>query len=169
MRTRLHIYLAFALLVTLWCVAIVAAPMLSSSGSTSHAAGSLIYEGFSKICHQIDERSFHIAGLKLGVCVRCSSIYFGFLAMLILLPILFPLQRLRIPSIRWLLVAFTPMLIDVVLNDTGIQTSTLSSRLITGVMVGAVLPLYIVPSLLEAVAQIKLPSLNLGGFYARKT
>ena len=161
--------MVFVALVMLWCAAIVAAPLLSFSAGISHAAGSFIYEGFSRICHQMDERSFHLAGLKLGVCIRCSSMYFGFLATLILLLVFSPLQRIRIPSIRWLLAAFAPMLIDVVLNDTGIRLSTSTSRLITGVIVGAVLPLYVVPSLLEAVAQIKLPSLNLGGFYARKT
>ena len=169
MRIRLYIYTAFVLLVTVWCLAIVAAPVLSSSGETSRATGLLIYEGFSRICHQIDERSFHIAGLKLGVCIRCCSIYFGFLGTLILLPIFFNLERLRIPSVRWFLIAIAPMLVDVIFHDTGVQPSTLFSRLTTGLMLGAVLPLYIVPPLLEAATRIKTALLNAGEFHARKT
>src|SRR5574341_842745 len=31
------------------------------------------------ICHQIGERSFHIAGQQLPLCARCTGIYMGVL------------------------------------------------------------------------------------------
>ncbi|MBI3006549.1 MAG: DUF2085 domain-containing protein [Ignavibacteriales bacterium] len=156
-------------LVTVWCIAIVAAPLLAAGGEVSGPAGSLLYEGFSRICHQIDARSFHIAGEKLGVCVRCSSIYFGFLATLIAIPFIVSPNRLRTPSIQWLFLALAPMIVDVLSYNLGIQSSPVMARLVTGILAGAILPLYIVPSLLEAVGQIKMSLYKAGGFYARKT
>ena len=43
---------------------------------------SAIYSFFALICHQDPSRSWHIAGEPLPVCIRCTSIYFGFLAAL---------------------------------------------------------------------------------------
>jgi len=37
------------------------------------------YDFFSVICHQDSERSWHIDGRALAVCIRCTSIYAGFL------------------------------------------------------------------------------------------
>jgi uncharacterized membrane protein len=67
----------FALLVgaTLWCATIIAAPVLGLH---------FVYDAFSTICHQDPSRSFHLDGSPLPVCIRCASIYFGFLFALIL-------------------------------------------------------------------------------------
>jgi len=54
----------------LWCLTIISAPGLQLGE---------IYSFFAMICHQNPERSWHIAGSPLPVCVRCASIYFGFL------------------------------------------------------------------------------------------
>ena len=37
----------------------------------------LIYAAGSVICHQIPERSFHLAGFQIPVCARCLGIYLG--------------------------------------------------------------------------------------------
>jgi len=58
---------------TLWCIGIIAGPLLGSSS---------FYEFFSLVCHQDPARSWHILGEPLPVCIRCASIYFGFLASL---------------------------------------------------------------------------------------
>ena len=164
--TPIRTYLTLLLLVALWCAALLAAPLLQSWGSP---VGGFFYEAFSKICHQMDQRSFHLAGLKLAVCARCSSIYFGFLLTLLGLSLLGPLEKLRVPRLLWLGCAILPMLLDVFLNDSGILFSTLTTRAVTGVIFGAILPFYIAPPLLEAVAQIHRSSLNFGGFHAGKT
>lgn len=36
-----------------------------------------IYIAGSFICHQIADRSFHIAGVQLPVCARCTGLYLG--------------------------------------------------------------------------------------------
>ncbi|MBI4429243.1 MAG: DUF2085 domain-containing protein [Ignavibacteriales bacterium] len=161
-----RVYNILLALVTIWCVAILAAPLLTTGGEVSRPIGSLLYEGFSKICHQIEARSFHIAGQKLGVCVRCSSIYFGFLATLIFILFVTSPERLRTPSIQWLFLALAPMIIDVLSYNAGIQSSPVMARLITGVLAGAILPLYIVPPLLEAVVHIRMSLHKAGGLYA---
>ena len=57
-----------------WIAAIVAAPLLELDWA---------YTFFSRICHQYPERSFHLAGAPLAVCIRCTSIYAGFLIALV--------------------------------------------------------------------------------------
>src|SRR5574340_1207215 len=62
----------------LWVAALVAAPLLAGTASPSLvAAGLLTYRAASVVCHQINERSFHIGGLQLAVCARCLGLYTG--------------------------------------------------------------------------------------------
>lgn len=68
---RLHTLLWSAAAV--WCGAILLAPI---AGLDS------IYAFFSTICHQMTERSWHLGGEPLAVCIRCTAIYFGALAAL---------------------------------------------------------------------------------------
>ncbi|MEK6565803.1 MAG: hypothetical protein AABZ41_03750, partial [Bacteroidota bacterium] len=60
--TPLRTYLTLLFLVALWCATLLAAPLLQSWGGPP---GGFFYEAFSKICHQMDQRSFHLAGFKL--------------------------------------------------------------------------------------------------------
>ncbi len=63
-----------------WLAALVAAPMtlarpdapLSARGTALavHVAG-----GF--VCHQLPHRSFHISGVPMPVCARCTGLYVG--------------------------------------------------------------------------------------------
>ena len=55
----------------LWCSTIIV-------GALFHVPA--IYAFFSQICHQQQDRSWHIAGSTLPVCIRCASIYLGFFA-----------------------------------------------------------------------------------------
>jgi uncharacterized membrane protein len=65
------IALLAVVLTTAWIACLVAAPMLPGwASATFYALGSLI-------CHQIPERSFHLASFQLPVCARCFGIYVG--------------------------------------------------------------------------------------------
>jgi uncharacterized membrane protein len=66
-------YLALLAAATLWCGVIIGGPV------TGWPA---IYSFFALICHQDPSRSWHVFGEPLPVCIRCASIYFGFLAAL---------------------------------------------------------------------------------------
>lgn len=137
----------------LWCAAVVMAPVLSVSQAFG-GAGRLVYEFFSHICHQMDGRSFHIAGAKLGVCSRCTSIYFGFLAGSLLYPTLRSVRHPMVPR-RWvLLAAVIPMLLDVLSGMIGVHEITITTRAITGSIAGVFLPFVVIPVAIEAVREI---------------
>jgi len=63
-----------------WAVLVVAVPL---AGSTAGAPGVLrwtgagVYLAGSLVCHQLPERSFHAHGAKWPVCARCSGLYIG--------------------------------------------------------------------------------------------
>jgi len=101
---------------------------------------------FATVCHQIDSRSFHIMGFRLGVCSRCASIYGGFLV-----GILFWRIALRRPARNNLIlwgIALVPMLADVILDGAEIYSGGSVTRIITGgwfgIFAGVILtPLFI--------------------------
>ena len=168
MEFNKRVYTIFLSLVAVWCGLIVAAPLLVSYAPSSGVA-SQVYSLFSPICHQFDSRSFHLAGEKLGVCIRCSSIYFSFFASLALYPLFRRLEPVTVPRMQWLILAVTPMALDVMLNLTSIHRSTTLTSAISGIMFGGILPLFLFPPLVEAFSQIRNRLTLRGGiFYARK-
>jgi uncharacterized membrane protein len=102
---------------TTWCAALFAAPVFNLSP---------VYEFFSAICHQQSARSWHIHGEPLAVCIRCASIYIGFLAGLLAFvkpnPRAFTRAAMATAA-QWLLAV---SVIDLV-----------SLRVLTGVLLGA--------------------------------
>ncbi len=172
MKISVRIYIIITVLVAFWCAGILAAPMLKHGGL--HGSADIVYSFFSRICHQNDARSFHVEGEKSGVCIRCSAIYFGFLAGLLLMPLSGALRRKHIPKPVLMIAVIIPMLIDVMLNDTGLHASTTITRVVTGLLFGGVMPWCIVPLLIEACSQLiyrkKIQSLDSGAYtYDRKT
>jgi uncharacterized membrane protein len=109
-------YIALLAAATLWCVSIVAAPLLGLSW---------IYSLFSRICHQDPSRSWHLAGEPLAVCIRCTSIYFGFTASLWL--------GVK-ANVRWLRLSILLMLCEFVIARLVLDTEVLRS--VSGVLVG---------------------------------
>lgn len=109
----------------------------------------VIYKSFSRFCHQIPERSFFIDGHPFAVCARCTGIYFGFAAGVLLYPLLRSLRREDAPARKWLLLALVPMALDFVLDFLGIWRNTHLTRSLTGALVGAVVAFYVVPGLLD--------------------
>ena len=140
-------YAIFLIAVSLWCFFIIAAPWLASH---EHAFSSgLIYLFFSKICHQIPERSFFIFGKQLTVCSRCTGLYFGFLVGALCYPFLFNLHRISAPSPKYLLLACIPIGIDIFIRTFHIAENTFASRSITGLILGATTILFVAPGILS--------------------
>ena len=100
-----------------WCLAIVAAPYF-------HLAP--VYLFFSTICHQLPGRSWHLHGEPLAACIRCTSIYVGFLAGLVVL---------RTPNVRWLKLAATITLMEWLVAAAVFDSEIL--RVLSGVLLGA--------------------------------
>ena len=94
-------------------------------------------------------------GEQAGVCIRCFAIYFGFLLSMSLLPFFKRLDKIRIPGAKLFFIVLAPMVVDALLNDTGAHLSTTATRVFTGVLLGVVLPWFVVPAFLEAYSQLR--------------
>jgi uncharacterized membrane protein len=58
----------------LWLSAIVLAPFALRDPRTA-LASAFVYAGASHVCHQKPERSFHLSGVTMPVCARCTGLY----------------------------------------------------------------------------------------------
>ena len=126
---------------------IVAAPLAQSHGHPEFA--SAIYKTFSFVCHQIPERSFHLAGHQFGVCSRCTGLYAGFAVAALVYPLARSLQRTDTPSRLWLILATLPLAIDFTLSYFSIWENTHLSRFLTGALLSSVAVFYVMPGLVD--------------------
>ena len=126
---------------------ILLAPIAEAAGHT--ALASTIYSIFSYVCHQIPERSVHLAGHKFAVCSRCTGLYSGFAFASLVYPLIRSLKRTDPPRIFWLFLAAMPLAIDFSLGYFNIWHNTHLSRFLTGALLSSVAVFYIIPGLLE--------------------
>ena len=126
---------------------IVAAPLLKAGGAP--AAAGAVYRAFALLCHQMDERSFHLLGFKLAVCARCFGLYAGALAGALLYPLARPLVRRDLPARAWLIAAAVPTSIDFALGFFRVWENTHASRFLTASLLGVVVAFYFVPGLVD--------------------
>jgi uncharacterized membrane protein len=126
---------------------IVGAPLAQARGHNLFAL--TVYGAFSLLCHQIPERSFHLAGHSFAVCARCTGLYVGFALGVLVYPLGRSLRQLETPRRRWLLAACVPTLIDWALGFSGIWENTHLSRFATAALLGAVCAFYVVPGLVD--------------------
>jgi uncharacterized membrane protein len=126
---------------------IVVAPVSQAYGHPAVAAS--IYKIFSFVCHQIPERSFHLAGHQFAVCSRCTGLYAGFAIAALVYPLARSLTRTDTPSRLWLMLATLPLLIDFALGYFSIWENTHLSRFLTGALLSSVAVFYIMPGLID--------------------
>ncbi|MFN2530595.1 MAG: DUF2085 domain-containing protein [Pyrinomonadaceae bacterium] len=131
----------------LFSAAIVGAPMAVASHHSVLAF--TLYAFFAKVCHQLPERSFYIAGHQFAVCARCTGLYVGFAATVLLYPLFSSLKTANAPARKWLLIAAVPMAVDFSLTFFGLWENTHTSRLLTGLLLGSMSALFIVPGIVE--------------------
>lgn len=116
----------------LWCLTIVAAPLLGLPGLSA------AYDFFSAICHQDPARSWFLAGEQLPVCIRCASIYFGFLAALF--------AGLE-PRGRWLRAAVLIAIMEFVIARLFLDSAI--ARSLSGILLGATAAPFVNQGVLE--------------------
>ena len=59
-----------------WTAALLLTPFaLVSTHPRVVSSAVFVYEAAGRICHQRSERSFHLAGVQLPVCARCTGLY----------------------------------------------------------------------------------------------
>ena len=84
---------------------------------------------------------------KMPVCSRDVAIYLAMLVGMLLLPFLWEIEADDWPN-RWILViAAIPIAIDGTTQLVGLRESTNLLRIVTGVIIGIVLPFYLLPML----------------------
>ncbi|MBL8006769.1 MAG: DUF2085 domain-containing protein [Ignavibacteria bacterium] len=143
------IYFAILLLSLLWNLLIFTAPLLAGNEGLPSAISDFLYVFFSKVCHQEDSRSFHFFGNKLGVCSRCVWMYAGFFTGTALYPLKYRINNTESPSTIYLYAASALVLADVIGDLTGIIGNTFLSRSVTGFIIGAVLPFFLIPGFIK--------------------
>lgn len=121
------------------------APFLKSLGFDS----SVLYQFFFLICHQDPNNSFFLFGNPLGVCIRDVGVYLSFLLGTILYP--FFVKDDKMPDKKWLIISAIPILVDGLTSLVGLRESNTFLRLLTGSLLGVVLPFYVIPGYLELV------------------
>jgi uncharacterized membrane protein len=133
-------------------LAIVGAPLALANGHSILAGD--IYKGFSYLCHQLPDRSFHLAGHQFAVCSRCTGLYVGFALTTLAYPLIRPIRATTTPALIWLILATVPLLIDFSLGYFNIWANTYASRFITGLLLSSVAVFYIIPGLVEITSNI---------------
>ena len=126
---------------------IVGAPLAQAYGHPAFAAA--VYKTFSFVCHQIPERSFHLAGHQFGVCSRCTGLYAGFAVAALVYPLARSLRRTDTPARVWLVLATLPLVIDFGLGYFSIWPNTHLSRFLTGALLSSVAVFYVMPGLID--------------------
>ncbi len=119
-----------------WLGLVLLAPLARAQG---WPGAGLLFALFDPVCHQIPERSFWCFGHPLGACHRCTGLYVGFAAGLLLLPYLHRLREFILERPRVILLFLAPMAVDAML--LGLNTSP--SRFVTGLVAAFPLGLFV--------------------------
>lgn len=151
---RLLVCLALSAAAAVWCAATLLPPLLHRAGHEEAAL--LATLPFRLVCHQIADRSFHLAGVPIAVCARCAGLYAGFLAGCLTLGWMArPTGRPRPtppsppPHRRVLILSALPTLAQVALEQGGALPAGPAgiTRGLTGAMLGFVVSLYFLPAI----------------------
>ena len=98
-------------------------------------------------CHQLPDRSPQFGGTLFPLCFRCAGLHLSVLVTFTWLALSGGFRR-RLPELRYALgisMLTVPLMVDGVANATGLWSSDGWVRALTGVGVGLVLPLLLVP------------------------
>jgi uncharacterized membrane protein len=143
-----RIYYIILILSGIWCAIIFAAPLLVHNNYQGYAF--FIYKSFSRICHQIPERSFHIFNEKFAVCERCFSIYFSFFTGVIIFPFLKKIFKNRIPSNLFIIIPLIILMLDFIFGIIGFLQNEYTV-IVSGSIFGLFISYFMVYGLLESV------------------
>jgi len=156
-RYQKVIYIIILAVSLLWCGAILIAPFWHDSPGIQGTISEYTYSFFSKSCHQIDDRSLHLGQYKLGMCSRCTFIYFAFLLGVITYPFIRKLNNFDLPPLYFLAIGAGLVAVDAGLNLFDVVQSSFVSREITGAILGIILPFYIIPGTIRVFYEFYTP------------
>ncbi len=97
------------------------------------------YKAFRGVCHQLQDRSFHINEVPMAVNSRCFGIFSGLLGAWVLLPALLVIPNLK----RWpgilLAIAVVIQIIDFTAGQFSVWNSSNFYRFFLGIFLGVAL------------------------------
>ena len=103
--------------------------------AVAHGASPRWRLAFRALCHGIPRRCLEIWHTPMPICARCTAIYGGMLAGLIIFQLM---PRLQERAARWILtIAVLPMFLDGVTQMLMLRESTNPLRIETGLLAGA--------------------------------
>ena len=153
MKSATRSYLLLLALAVIYDLLFTLPPILINFGINAD----LLYKFFQPVCHQIDERSFHIFGYKLAVCSRCSSIYFGLTLGIASYPLFKSLNNVEIPSLIFLVIPSIALAADFSVNYLDIAQNSFVSRSITGGVLGISTAFFFVPIWISLMKEFSRP------------
>jgi uncharacterized membrane protein len=92
-------------------------------------------EFLSKLCHRMPSRTIWLSEIPMGLCSRCSGIYFSIFITL-LLPFFYK-ELFQKKYIKVALLLLLPLIIDGVCQLLGFYLSNNTIRIITGLLFGS--------------------------------
>jgi len=126
---------AFIVAAIAWAAALPLAAWIAARPGASplYALAVGVYAAGSIVCHQLPGRSFHLWGVQLPVCARCTGIYLGgAVAAMTTLD-----SRAQPNARRILLVAALPTAATLIYEWTTAQTPANAIRALAGLPLGA--------------------------------
>jgi uncharacterized membrane protein len=113
--------------------ALLLAAAATVSWLTAQGASSLLRLPFRLLCHGIEERSFELFGTAMPLCARCTGLYAGLLAGVVVFVLLSQATKVHMSgSVAAVLVL--PLAVDGSLQAAGFYESVNQVRFITGVV-----------------------------------
>jgi uncharacterized membrane protein len=149
-RRKITVYAIILSLTLLWCVLFVSVPFLAEGNPPARRLAAVITLFFSFVCHQAAERSFHLMGHPLAVCVRCTGIYLGFLLGVILYPLIRDWNDRSLPPRKILWIGLLPSALEFGVFRLLLNVPDPFFRAFSGLILGAVVSLYVIPGLFSA-------------------
>jgi|GEM_PF-285350 len=143
------VYGAILFSTLLWCLLFISVPFLACGGPFSRKIAGIITLFFAPICHQSAERSFHLMNHPFAVCARCTGIYGGFLAGVLLYPALNKWKKDATPSRGILIGAILLSGLEILLSRISLIPAGPLPRVLTGFILGSVMAFYVIPTVFE--------------------
>ena len=140
LQRNIFLRLFLLTILSIWILGFIHPSAISQKNSFIHYLLSRIYSG---VCHQETGKCFMIADQSMFVCARCTGIYLGAL-MVGLITFNYKIRRF---GLNILLVALVPLFIDVFFTSFGIYTYSKFIALLTGLIFGSVVYLFLIDEL----------------------
>lgn len=144
-RYQKVIYFLIFGIALVWCTGILFAPRCADCDGIRGDVSKFLYQFYSKSCHQEDARSFHLWENPLGVCSRCTAIYFSFLLATLIYPFVRRVNNIDMPPLWLLFLGGGLVALDAGLDIFDVVKNTFFTRDITGAVLGFILAFFIIP------------------------